>query len=94
MKTAFYTLQGAEQMLELRQTVAHATELSAEIAGRQREAGNIMDLDLASERALADEAKLDLAKAEADVLAGREELNALLGLWGPNTAWKIVNENQ
>jgi len=90
VKTAFYTLQGAEQMLELRQTVAHATELSAEIAGRQREAGNIMDLDLASERALADEAKLDLARAEADVLAGREELNALLGLWGPNTAWKVA----
>ena len=90
VNTAFYTLQGAEQMLELRQTVACTTELSAEIAARQREAGNITDLDLASERALADEAKLDLAKAEADVLAGREELNALLGLWGANTAWKVA----
>lgn len=89
VKTAFYTLQGAEQMLELRQTVARATELSADIASRQHEVGNVTDLDFGNERALAEEAKLDLARAEADMLADREELNALLGLWGPNTAWKI-----
>ena len=90
VKTAFYTLQGAEQMLELRQTVARATRLSAEIATRQHEAGNITDLDWGNEQALAEEAKLDLARAEADELADREELNALLGLWGPNTTWKIA----
>jgi outer membrane protein, heavy metal efflux system len=90
VKAAFYTLQGAEQMLELRQTVARATELSADIASRQHEVGNITDLDLGNERALAEEAKLDLARAEVDVLADREELNTLLGLWGPNTAWKIA----
>ena len=90
VKTAFYALQGAEQMLELRQTVARATQLSAEIATRQREAGNITDLDWGNERALAEEAKLDLARAEADELADREELNALLGLWGPHTTWKIA----
>ena len=90
VKAAFYSLQGAEQMLELRQSVARATELSAEIASRQHEAGNITDVDLGNERALAQEAKLDLSRAEADLLADREELNALLGLWGPNTAWKIA----
>src|SRR5437773_27402 len=77
VKTAFYALQGAEQMLELRQTVARATRLSAEIATRQHEAGNITDLDWGNEQALAEEAKLDLARAEADELADREELNAL-----------------
>ncbi|HOI56985.1 MAG TPA: TolC family protein, partial [Phycisphaerae bacterium] len=37
--------------------------------------------------ALYEQAKLDLAAAEADVLTGRERLNALLGLWGDNTTW-------
>jgi cobalt-zinc-cadmium efflux system outer membrane protein len=90
VKAAYYALQGAEQMFELRQTVARATLLSAEIAGRQHEVGNTTDLDFASEHALAEEANLDVARAEADVLADREELNVLLGLWGENTAWKIA----
>ena len=91
VRAAFYAVQGGEQMLELRQTVARATELSAEIARRQHDVGNIGDLDLGNEQALAEEAKLDLARTEADVLANREELNALLGLWGPDTTWKIAS---
>src|SRR5262245_15007393 len=90
VKAAFYALQGAEQMLELRQTVTRATQLSADIATRQHEAGNITDHDLASERALAEDARVDVARAESDVLADREELNALLGLWAANTGWKIA----
>lgn len=91
VKTAFYVLQGAQQMLELRQTVADATQLAAELSERQHEVGNITDLDVANERALAAETTLDLARAEADVLAQREELNALLGLWARDTEWKIVH---
>lgn len=90
VRMAYFTLQGAEQMLELRQTVSRATEYSAEIAGRQREAGAIRKLDLSNERALYEQTKLDLARAEVDVLADREELNALLGLWGPQTNWRIA----
>jgi cobalt-zinc-cadmium efflux system outer membrane protein len=90
VKVAFYTLQGAEQMLELRQTVAHATALSAELARRQHAAGNIPDLDLASEQALFEEERLALSRAEEEALADREELNVLLGLWGPHTAWTIA----
>jgi cobalt-zinc-cadmium efflux system outer membrane protein len=89
VKVAFYTLQGAEQMLELRETVAHATSLSAELAGRQHAAGNIADLDLAGEQALYEEERLALSRAEADVLAEREELNVLLGLWGSDTGWTL-----
>ena len=90
VKAAYYTLQGAEQMLELRETVTRATQYSAEIAGRQREAGAIRKLDLTNERALYEQAKLDLARAEVEVLTDREHLNTLLGLWGPQTSWKIA----
>lgn len=90
VKVAFYTLQGAEQMLELRRTVTRAMEYSAEFAQRQREAGNIPDLDLATELALFEQTRLDLARAEEDVIANREELNALLGVWGKDTSWTIA----
>jgi cobalt-zinc-cadmium efflux system outer membrane protein len=85
VKAAFYALQGAQQMVELRRIVAETTQLSADIARRQHEAGNVTDLDLANEQTLAAQAKIDLAQAEAEALAGREELNALLGLWGQRT---------
>jgi len=90
VKAAFYALQGAQQMVELRRIVAETTQLSADIARRQHEAGNVTDLDLANEQTLAAQAKIDLAQAEAEALAGREELNALLGLWGQRTGWKIA----
>ena len=89
-KASFYRLQGALQMLELRRTVVSATAVARDIAERQHEAGNISDLDLATQVALAEEAKLELASAEAAVVSDREELNTLLGLWGELTAWKMA----
>lgn len=86
-KTAFYRLQGALQMLELRRSIADALAVSREIAERQHDAGNITDLELESERALHEEAKVELAIAEAEVVADREQVNAVLGLWGSQTQW-------
>src|SRR5262245_52893722 len=57
VKRAFYRLQGAEQLLELRRSVADATALSADVARRQHDAGNVTDLDLANESALAEQAR-------------------------------------
>lgn len=90
VKVAFYTLQGAEQMLEMHRTVVQAMEYSAELARRQREAGNIPELDFANELALFEQSRLDLAHAEDEVVASREELNAILGLWGKATSWTIA----
>lgn len=53
------------------------------------EAGNIRDLDLDNELALHEEAKLALARAEIERTDARERLNALMGLWGLETEWKI-----
>src|SRR5262245_25563408 len=90
VKRAFYRLQGAEQLLELRRSVVEATALSADVARRQHEAGNITDLDLANETAAHEQARADLARAETEVADDREELTALMGLWGAATTWRIA----
>jgi len=58
------------------------------VSQRLHEAGNITDLDLARERALWEEAKLELRATEVAVRQSREDLNTVMGLWGPQTAWQ------
>lgn len=89
VRAAFYAHAAAEQVLELRRTVVSATEAGYDLSRRIHDAGNNSTLDVANERALYEQSKLDLAQAEANVLDTRERLNVLLGLWGENTAWTI-----
>lgn len=79
VRADYYTLQAAQQVLAQQRTITEAAEASAELARRQHEAGNISDLDLESEQALYEQAKLDLARTELDELQARERLLADLG---------------
>ena len=89
-KRAFYEAQAAEQMLEMRKSVVAATDASAYAAEKLRAAGNITKLDLSRERDQNDQARLDLAQAEATIIDTKERLNELMGLWGAEaSAWKI-----
>lgn len=90
VRAAFYSLQAAEQIRAMRETVLEAARASAELAIRQREAGNIAALDLENEQALVEQAKLEVAQSESQTLERRERLNVLLGLWGPRASWPIV----
>jgi cobalt-zinc-cadmium efflux system outer membrane protein len=89
-RNAFYLHQASLQAVDMRRSVAEATAVSADLARRLHDAGNITDLQFARERALHEQAKIDLASAEWDVLATRERLNALMGLWGADTQWKAA----
>ena len=40
-----------------------------------------------NEQNLANEARIDLALAENDVIQERERLNVMMGLWGKNINW-------
>jgi outer membrane protein, heavy metal efflux system len=91
VRAAFYQHQGDQQLIEMRQTVADATERSAETALKMREAGNIRDLDLASEHATHTQAKIDLAKAQASAVESREKLNKLMGVFGTQTNWMVAS---
>ena len=89
VRAAFYRHQANEQGLELQQTIAQGLAAALDVAQRLRAAGNITALDLARERALAEESKLQLAMAEMAARQSREHLNDLMGFWGPQTAWRI-----
>lgn len=91
VRIAFFGLQAAEQMRSSRKAIAETARVSAELAIRQHEAGNISDLDLENQQAMLEQAKLDLALSESEVLDLRERLNTLMGLWGPNTVWRIAS---
>jgi len=91
IRAAFYEHQGDQQLVDLRKTVADATERSAETALKMHEAGNLRDLDLASEQATHAQAKIDLAKAQANAVQSREKLNKLMGAFGAQTNWTVAS---
>lgn len=89
VQAAFYAVQAGEQLLEMRRTVVDATAASYELAKRLHAAGNNRDLDVANERALHEQSRLDLAAAEAEGVQRRERLNELMGVWGTDTRWRV-----
>jgi cobalt-zinc-cadmium efflux system outer membrane protein len=88
-KEAFYVLQATLQMLEMRRAVSKALDASALAARKLFAAGNVRALECQNEQNLANEARLELALVENEVIQRRERLNVLLGLWGQRTTWKI-----
>lgn len=90
VREAFYMAQSAEQVLSMRRLVEEAAKASAELARGQYEAGNMNDLALNNELALAAQSSLDRRRAEGEVAVAREKLNKLMGTWGPRTAWKLA----
>jgi cobalt-zinc-cadmium efflux system outer membrane protein len=88
VEAAYYEYVASEQVLEMRRTVVEGTGASYELAVRLRNAGNITALDQSHERALHESARQALAGAEGEVVQARERLNALMGVWGPQTGWR------
>ena len=88
--SAFYAWQGAEQMAELRQSVADASSASLDASKGLREAGNITELDYLGERAQAARSRVELAAAKSDAADARERLNALMGVWGSRIRWTAL----
>jgi len=91
VRAAFYEHQGDEELIDLRKTVADATERSAETALRMQQAGNLKNLDLATEQASHAQAKIELAKAQSEAVQTREKLNKLMGAFGAQTNWTVAS---
>ena len=91
VRAAFYEHQGDQQLVDLRKTVAEATERSAETALKMKEAGNLRNLDLANEQATHAQAKIELAKAQGEAVQSREKLNKLMGAFGAQTNWTVAS---
>jgi cobalt-zinc-cadmium efflux system outer membrane protein len=86
-RAAFYTAQGADEVVALRRTLREAAEDSARLVRAQREAGNVTDRELDTEESLADVARFDLDRAERDAALDRERLNRLMGT--PGAPWSM-----
>ena len=87
---AFHDLLAAQQEIELRRTAFDAADAAATLRERMHAAGNTTDLAQARDRDAREQARIDLARAEADVEQRREQLNALLGLTGERTKWSAA----
>lgn len=90
VETAWYRLAGAEQTATLRAKVSEAAEASATLAQRYFDAGNINKRELASEKAAAAQAQLDLLSAQADAQGARSALNRLMGLPATEAKWTMA----
>lgn len=90
VQQAFYSYQGALQKWDMIEQVLAASEAAYVAAVQLREAGNIRSLDLDTEQAFFEQARLESAYAELAILQSREALNQLMGLWGENAeTWAI-----
>ncbi len=87
---AFYEVQAASQKVELQQLISDAARAAAEASERQRKAGNVKALELASQQASDAEARVELLREQAELVVKRERLNRLLGLFGPQTQWALA----
>jgi cobalt-zinc-cadmium efflux system outer membrane protein len=80
VRTEFYRRQAADDMLSMTREYFKAQESNLELARRQKEAGNINQLVLAEHKAVFQEARIALTKAELETDAATRRLNNILGL--------------
>jgi cobalt-zinc-cadmium efflux system outer membrane protein len=89
VESAFYDLAGAQQVAAMRRSILEAEDAAVDLSRRQHDAGNISDLDLANQQALYEQLRTDVVRGDADVVAAREKLTRLLGLWGADAAFRV-----
>jgi cobalt-zinc-cadmium efflux system outer membrane protein len=89
VKRSYFALLADWQTMELYHQVLDATGAAAELARRQYSAGTLSLREQALQQSFFARAALEAARAEAHFASQRETLNRLLGLWGPQTTWRL-----
>lgn len=87
VETRWYEAVGAEQLAQMRDTVAQAARASAELSQRFFDAGNISRRELALEQAAASQAHLDALSTRAAAVRARSALNRAMGLSAAQDGW-------
>lgn len=82
-RRAYFTLQGAKNVVAVMAEVRDAAETSWQLAERFHAAGNISDLDLAEERAAFEDAAVEFAEAELEVTEAEREFAVAVGVAMP-----------
>lgn len=89
-KIAVYTVIARQEFRARLQSIVDVNETAADFAQRQYDAGNINRLDLLNQQVAGQQARLELARIDAELKRDREKLNRLLGLSGAQTEWQIA----
>lgn len=71
-------------------TIGESTAAAAEFAERQYSAGNISQLERLEIHAAAQESRVQLSRADAELIVLREHLSQLLGLSAGQTGWTLA----
>ena len=88
VQLAYYDGVGAQQIAQMRQTIAEDASAAAELSARFKDAGNRTALQSALDRATESEARLELEGARADAVRAVSQLNDLMGLTA-NAQWRL-----
>lgn len=92
VEEAWWHLVAARQQAALSAQIAKAAKLSAELAQRYTEAGNLAALPLNLERAAAAQAELEPLQAEATVVDARSALATLMGMTPDDGDWQVPEQ--
>lgn len=92
VRAGFYRLQAAEQRLSITERGLDALAVRHDTARALIQAGNVSELDVATEEVAYERARIDVARRELEVATERESLQRLLGLHGRATAWRVRGE--
>ncbi len=88
-RKAWIRAVAAQQSAEYMADAKSAAEASGELARRMARVGNWSRLDQAREQVFLADATTQLAKAQQAAFSEREQLTRLMGLWGPQVAFKL-----
>lgn len=88
-RAAFYAAQASQQRLAVASRALDTFAAGRDAARALFEAGNTPELDAATQEAAYEAARITASQIELELLERRERLNRLLGLAGPETAWRI-----
>jgi outer membrane protein, heavy metal efflux system len=89
VRIAWAEAVAARELVVLRQTIARATAASAATATALHAAGNVPDLTLAGERAMAEQNAADVLMADAAATAAQQRLSRLIGRVNRDSAWNV-----
>ncbi|WP_242588613.1 TolC family protein [Corallococcus macrosporus] len=92
VRQTFTEVQALQQLVALRREVFQAADAAADLSQRQRAAGNVTVLALATEQAALEQARLELSQDELALFEAREHLNRLMGLFGPRIQWTLAQK--
>lgn len=92
VRAAFYAVQASQQRLAIANQGLDTLAAGRDAARALFEAGNVPELDAATQEAVYEGARITVAQVEIELIERRERLNRLLGLSGSDTAWRIQGD--